>query len=169
MRRALGFTALILLSGCTLDTVRSKPLDAQANTPSRNLGTPEKVTYNPALNVDLAMMARSTTGLYWRDLVVGDGAEAVSGSMVSADYTGWLPDGREFDSSKNAGKPYSFRLGRGQVIEGWDEGLTGMRVGGRRQLVIPPALGYGASGAGGLIPGNATLVFVIELVDVRNN
>ena len=150
MRRVLGFITLILLSGCTLDTVRSKPLDAQTKVPgSPNIGTPEQVTYNPVLNVDLAMMARSSTGLYWKDLVVGDGAEAVAGSTVAADYTGWLPDGRQFDSSKNAGKPYSFQLGRGRVIAGWDEGVAGMRVGGRRLLVIPPALGYGASGAGG--------------------
>jgi FKBP-type peptidyl-prolyl cis-trans isomerase FkpA len=169
MRRVLGFIALTLLSGCTLDTVRSKPLDAQAKSPGgSNVGSPEQVTYNPVLNVDLAMMARSSTGLYWKDLVVGDGAEAVAGSTVAADYTGWLPDGRQF-GSKNAGKPYSFKLGRGRVIAGWDEGLAGMRVGGRRLLVIPPALGYGASGAGALIPGNATLVFEVELVDVRNN
>jgi len=170
MRRVLGFITLILLSGCTLDTVRSKPLDAQTKVPgSPNIGTPEQVTFNPALHVDLAMMARSSTGLYWKDLAVGDGAEAVAGSTVAADYTGWLPDGRQFDSSKNAGQPYSFPLGRGRVIKGWDEGLAGMRVGGRRLLVVPPALGYGASGAGGLIPGNATLVFEVELVDVRNN
>ena len=115
------------------------------------------------------MMARSSTGLYWRDLAVGEGAEAVMGSTAVVAYTGWLPDGREFDSSKRAGQPYSFPVGRGRVIKGWDEGLAGMRVGGRRLLVIPPSLGYGASGSSGVIPGNATLVFEVELVDVRNN
>jgi FKBP-type peptidyl-prolyl cis-trans isomerase FkpA len=170
MRRVLGFIALILLSGCTLDTVRSKPLDAQTKVPGNpNIGTPEQVTFNPSLNVDLAMMARNSSGLYWKDLVVGDGAEAVTGSTAVVNYTGWLADARQFDSSKNAGQPFSFPVGRGRVIKGWDEGVAGMRVGGRRLLVIPPALGYGASGAGGVIPGNATLVFEVELLDVRHN
>ena len=170
MRRAVMCLALVLLSGCTLDTVRSKPLGAQTQAPGKsNVGAPEKVTFNPSLNVDLAMMALSSSGLYWKDMAVGDGAEAVRGSTAVVNYTGWLPDGREFDSSKNAGQPFSFRVGGGRVIQGWDEGVAGMRVGGRRLLVIPPALGYGASGVGGVIPGNATLVFQVELLDVRNN
>jgi hypothetical protein len=167
MRRVLGFVALVLLSGCNLDTVRSKPLGAQAKVPGNpNVGAPEVVAYHPSLNVDLAMMARSTSGLYWKDLVVGTGAAAVQGSLATVEYTGWLPDARKFDSSKNAGKPFSFPVGRGRVIAGWDEGVAGMRVGGRRLLVIPPALGYGANGAGGIIPGNATLIFEVELLDV---
>ena len=101
------------------------------------------------------------------DTVVGAGAEAVSGRRVSVHYTGWLHDpaqadghGRKFDSSVDRGSPFDFHLGGGQVIRGWDEGVAGMKVGGKRTLVIPPEMGYGARGAGGgLIPGGATLVF----------
>jgi FKBP-type peptidyl-prolyl cis-trans isomerase len=168
MRRVFLFLVLVLVSGCTLDTVRSKPLGAQAKAPgSPNVGAPEALTYDSSLHVDLTMMAQSSTGLYWKDLVVGTGAEAVPGSLAVVEYTGWLADGRKFDSSKNAGQPYSFPLGRRRVIAGWDEGVAGMRVGGRRLLVIPPALGYGASGSSGVIPGNATLIFEVELVGVK--
>ena len=167
MPRALLLLALVVLAGCTLDPVRSRPLGAQTQSSGNpNVGAPESLKYAPSLDVDLSLMASSATGLYWRDLVVGNGAEAVTGSTAVVDYTGWLADGRKFDSSKDAGQPYSFPVGRGRVIEGWDEGVAGMRVGGKRQLVIPPALGYGARGAGGAIPGNATLVFVVELLDV---
>jgi hypothetical protein len=167
MRRAVPLVLLAVLGGCNLNTFRSKPLEAsgpsQVNT---NLGSPEQVRYNSGLGVDLAAMTRTPTGLYWKDLVVGTGAEAVPGSTVVVDYTGWLPDARQFDSSKNGGKPYTFVLGQGMVIAGWDQGVAGMRAGGRRMLVIPPELGYGASGAGGVIPPNATLVFDVELRDV---
>jgi FKBP-type peptidyl-prolyl cis-trans isomerase FkpA len=101
------------------------------------------------------------------DVVVGTGAEAVKGKMVSVHYTGWLTDGKKFDSSKDRGQPFQFPLGRGQVIRGWDDGVQGMKVGGKRKLTIPPDLGYGAQGAGGVIPANATLVFEVELLGVR--
>jgi len=101
------------------------------------------------------------------DLVMGTGAEAVKGKVVSVHYTGWLTDGNKFDSSKDRGQPFQFPLGRGQVIRGWDEGVQGMKVGGKRKLTIPPELGYGAQGAGGVIPPNATLVFEVELLGVR--
>jgi len=167
MRRAVLFAMLAVLSGCTLDTFRSKPLESPAKAGSSpNIGSPEQVRFNPILGVDLTQMTRTPTGLYWKDLVVGTGAEAVTGSTVSVAYTGWLADARQFDSSKNAGKPYTFVLGQGLVIAGWDQGVAGMRAGGRRMLVIPPELGYGATGAGGLIPPNATLVFDVELRDV---
>src|SRR5437879_7166238 len=100
------------------------------------------------------------------DLAVGSGAEAKSGKTVSVHYTGWLTDGKKFDSSKDRGRPFDFRLGAGQVIKGWDEGVSGMKVGGKRKLTIPPEKGYGASGAGGVIPPNATLVFEVELLGV---
>jgi FKBP-type peptidyl-prolyl cis-trans isomerase len=100
------------------------------------------------------------------DIVVGDGAEAVAGQHVSVHYTGWLTDGRKFDSSKDRNDPFDFPLGAGHVIRGWDEGVQGMKVGGTRKLTIPPALGYGARGAGGVIPPNATLVFEVELLGV---
>ena len=101
------------------------------------------------------------------DLNVGAGAEAVAGKTVSVHYTGWLTNGTKFDSSVDRGQPFSFSLGAGQVIQGWDKGVAGMKVGGKRKLTIPPELGYGARGAGRVIPPNATLVFEVELLGVR--
>jgi FKBP-type peptidyl-prolyl cis-trans isomerase len=106
-------------------------------------------------------------GLKYTDEVVGTGAEATAGKTAVVHYTGWLTDGKKFDSSKDRGQPFSFPLGRGQVIKGWDEGVVGMKVGGKRTLIIPPDLGYGARGAGSAIPPNATLKFEVELLDVR--
>jgi FKBP-type peptidyl-prolyl cis-trans isomerase len=118
------------------------------------------------LSVDLDAMTQTASGLYYQDLQAGAGDEATAGSSVSVHYEGWLPDGTKFDSSRDRGSPFTFALGAGSVIAGWDEGVAGMRVGGMRKLVIPPDLGYGAAGAGGVIPGNATLVFDVELLEV---
>lgn len=101
------------------------------------------------------------------DLVVGEGKEAKPGNDVRVHYTGWLEDGTKFDSSQDRKQPFEFGLGQGQVIQGWDQGVTGMRVGGVRRLTIPPELGYGQRGAGGVIPPNATLIFEVELLDVK--
>ncbi len=102
-----------------------------------------------------------------KDLTMGDGTEAVPNSMVSVHYTGWLLDGTKFDSSLDRGEPFEFRLGGGQVIPGWDMGVEGMKVGGKRELIIPSELGYGKRGAGGVIPPNATLKFEVELLGVK--
>jgi FKBP-type peptidyl-prolyl cis-trans isomerase len=107
------------------------------------------------------------SGLEYLDVVVGTGAVANAGQQVSVHYTGWLADGSSFDSSVSRGQPFAFALGRGQVIKGWDEGVSGMRIGGKRRLIIPAALGYGARGAPGAIPPNATLIFDVELLGVR--
>ena len=109
----------------------------------------------------------TASGLQYVDVVPGDGREAVKGDLVVVHYTGTLTDGTKFDSSKDRNDPFSFPLGAGRVIKGWDEGVAGMKVGGTRKLTIPPDLGYGARGAGGVIPPNATLMFDVELLEVR--
>jgi len=110
-------------------------------------------------------METTNTGLQYEDTTVGDGDEAVAGKTVSVHYTGKLENGTQFDSSRDRGL-FQFNLGGGMVIKGWDEGVAGMKVGGTRNLVIPPELGYGDSGAGGVIPGGATLLFEVELLEV---
>lgn len=113
----------------------------------------------------------TATGLEYEDTIVGDGAEAKAGDHVTVHYTGWLRNadgsaGKKFDSSKDRSDPFEFPLGAGHVIKGWDQGVQGMKVGGARTLIIPAALGYGARGAGGAIPPNATLIFDVELLAV---
>ncbi len=101
------------------------------------------------------------------ELQIGTGEEAQAGMSVSVHYTGWLTNGTKFDSSLDRNSAFSFDLGAGRVIKGWDQGVAGMKVGGKRKLTIPPELGYGARGAGGVIPGNATLIFEVELLGVK--
>ncbi len=112
------------------------------------------------------MSVTTESGLQYEELTVGEGAEAKAGDHVTVHYTGWLTDGQKFDSSKDRNQPFQFSLGAGMVIRGWDEGVQGMKIGGVRKLTIPAQLGYGARGAGGVIPPNATLVFEVELLGV---
>ena len=117
------------------------------------------------------MPTTTSSGLIFDDLAVGAGDAASAGTQVTVHYTGWLlfggERGRKFDSSKDRGAPFEFPLGAGHVIKGWDEGVAGMKVGGTRVLTVPPQLGYGARGAGGVIPPNATLIFEVELLGVK--
>ena len=148
--------AVLMAAGCKKDSPHSKVS-----------GDPATLTYSHSLGVDLATMQHSPTGLYLKDLQVGDGPEAKAGQTAVVQYTGWLADGTKFDSSRDSGEPFKFALGAGEVIPGWDEGVAGMKVHGRRLLVIPSALGYGSAGAGGAIPPDAVLVFEVELVGVE--
>ncbi len=113
-----------------------------------------------------ANVVKTPSGLSYQDLLVGTGAAPTAGKPVKVHYTGWLENGKKFDSSVDRGEPFVFTIGAGQVIPGWDEGVMTMKVGGKRKLIIPANLGYGAAGAGGVIPPNATLIFEVELLDV---
>lgn len=112
------------------------------------------------------MFMKASTGVLYNDIKVGKGEEALLGTTVTVHYNGYLTDGTKFDSSRDKGEPFEFTLGKGEVVEGFDDGVFGMKVGGKRQLVIPPEMGYGEAGSG-VIPPNATLVFVVELLEVK--
>ncbi len=141
---AIAVTLVLVLSSCT------KKEPAQ---PPQQQGSPGAT--------------QEATELKIEDMKAGTGKEAKAGSMVTVHYTGWLTSGQKFDSSLDRGQPFKFSLGAGQVIPGWDKGVTGMKVGGKRKLTIPPQLGYGERGAAGVIPPNATLVFEVELLNVE--
>jgi len=135
-------------------------------TDSAEVPTIETTTFAPSLGVDLNAMTRTPTGLYYRDLATGPGAVVANGQLLQMRYAGYLANGTLFDQNVAPANPFTFTLGAGQVISGWDQGVAGMRVGGRRQLVIPPALGYGANRVGP-IPPNSILVFTVEVVSAQ--
>jgi peptidylprolyl isomerase len=155
LRNAYTFLALILATGlCLAQTAKTK-----STTPAHpNTNAPTKVTGDGV---------KTASGLQYWDIKVGTGAEAKDGSHVKVHYTGWLTSGKKFDSSVDANQPFDFTIGKGDVIKGWDEGVTGMKVGGKRQLRIPPNLAYGKDGYPGAIPANATLIFDIQLLGVK--
>ena len=171
--RAATLLAVALLSA-TLPAVACRPdarpardsAQASATVAPAPNSDPTTATFAPALGVTLSTFTRRPSGLYVRDGAVGRGAVATQGHGVLVRYTGVLPDGSTFDSTHASGRPLAFVLGRGEVIKGWDEGMTGMRVGGTRTLVIPPALAYGAGSPPG-IPPNTVLVFRVKLVGVQ--
>jgi peptidylprolyl isomerase len=151
--RLLTLAALVTLGGCAKEA------------PKAVAGAPESLSYAPELKVNLSEMEKRPSGLYVLDLTPGTGAEVGNGQVAQVHYTGWLVDGAKFDSSVG-GEPLEFQVGVGQVIAGWDEGVAGMKVGGKRRLVLPPQLGYGDAGSGPIPPG-ATLVFEVELLGVK--
>ena len=147
-----GLLALTVLAGC-----------AKGDVPANSI---ETARFAADLKVDLSAMTKTASGLYYRDLEPGTGTTVAAGQAVAMRYAGWLPDGKQFDAAGPNDSPYVFHPGAGEVIGGWDEGVIGMKVGGKRQLVIPSALGYGAGGSGP-IPPNAILVFIVEAVSAH--
>jgi FKBP-type peptidyl-prolyl cis-trans isomerase len=146
----LVLCVVVLTSACAKKEESNTPAQAPAIT---------AVTSQPVV--------AEVTDMKIEDMKAGTGAVAEAGKRVTVHYTGWLTNGTKFDSSKDHGQPFNFQLGAGQVIKGWDQGVAGMKVGGMRKLTIPPSLGYGANGTGGVIPPNATLVFEVELLGVN--
>lgn len=146
---------LVCAAGCTKKETQPQS-ETQSNTQTQT-GSVNSMITPPG----------GVTELKMEDIIQGTGAQATPGKNVTVHYTGWLTDGTKFDSSKDRGQPFSFPLGAGRVIRGWDQGVAGMKVGGKRKLTIPPALAYGDRGAGGRIPPNATLVFEVELLKVE--
>ena len=174
MRNAMTAVLLAaLLAGCATEEetpdAEPEPVETQpapaAEEPAGDISDPATATYAPALDVDLATMERAESGLYYQIVTPGSGEAIEPGQTAVVNYTGWLPDGTQFDSSRGR-EPFAFPLGAGRVITGWDQGVAGMAVGEQRLLVLPPALGYGSMGSG-LIPPNATLVFEVELLEIR--
>lgn len=184
-KRALVIGLVVLASACSQSEApkQDQQQPAAAATPQAATATaPVAKATQPAAAATTQQVSNATppppvvatprpsapTGeLQIEDVKVGTGDEALAGKSVTVHYTGWLTDGTKFDSSKDHGQPFTFQLGAGQVIRGWDQGVLGMKVGGTRKLTIPPSLAYGANGAGGTIPPNATLVFEVELLGVN--
>lgn len=163
---AVALAVAVALGFLALGTPMFTSLTSEAGVPENAVGT---TTSSSELPMDLSQAAGESlpTELVISDVVVGSGAEATPGQMVTVHYVGALPDGTVFDASTNRGEPFTFQLGAGQVIRGWDEGVAGMKVGGKRRLVIPPDMAYGNQAVGGVIPANATLLFEVELLGVQ--
>jgi len=168
----LGVALALSLAGCagnskSKTSVSSVTSSTSATSTTPTTTAPSGAASGTATTTAAAKEVTMPNGLKYEDLKVGDGQIAESGMTAQVHYTGWLTDGTKFDSSVDRGQPFSFKLGAGQVIRGWDEGVKGMRVGGKRKLTIPPDMGYGAAGAGGVIPPNATLIFDVELLGLQ--
>ncbi len=160
-----AFLAAFLLGGCD---IRGRGEVEPADEPTAHEESSVPAEFAESLGIDLAAMRQTPSGLYIEDLAEGRGLAARSGHVVVVHYTGWLPNGDQIDSTRDAGEARRFQLGaRRDIIAGWEEGVTGMRIGGKRRLVVPPHLGYGARGVPGAIPPNATLVYEFELLDIK--
>ena len=157
----IPLTVVIALSGCEQKESKDQAATSTSTENQAQFAISKKQEGEPMNQVT------TPTGLQYVEEVVGNGNLAQPGQRVTVHYTGWLTDGTKFDSSVDRGQPFKFNLGAGEVIKGWDEGVSGMKVGGKRKLTIPSDLGYGARGAAGAIPPNATLVFDVELLDVQ--
>lgn len=156
--RALALASLLAslaVSGC-----------AGTDSTGEGSATVEETTFAASLGVDIPNSRRTTNGAYIRDITVGTGAVVSAGQLLNVKYTGWLSTGTQVDSNVNLSTTFPFHLGTHEVITGWDEGIPGMRVGGKRQIIIPPSLGYGGS-TNGPIPGNSVLVFVVEIISAQ--
>jgi FKBP-type peptidyl-prolyl cis-trans isomerase len=171
LSRLLFLAPLPLLAGaCDSLTAPPEPVAAMATDTTTTAATASAKPAAPQPSASAAPPAAPSdpnAKLVSTDLVVGKGAAAKTGDTVDVHYVGTLLDGKEFDSSRKRGKPFGFTLGKGQVIRGWDQGVAGMKVGGKRKLVIPPTLAYGEHGMGSVIPPNSTLTFEIELVAIK--
>ena len=172
-RTTLMWPALVLLAAGLFATgCKGTPEGATGQAPAATTppaveaAAPAKPEASPTAATTGGKVHKLASGLVYEDLVVGDGKMADPGLTAVVHYTGWLTNGTKFDSSLDRNQPFKFVLGQHQVIDGWDQGVRGMRVGGKRKLTVPPELGYGAQGAGGVIPPNATLVFEVQLLDV---
>ena len=161
-RAARRLVAALALAACTTEGKEESAAPRQPGNPD-----PAQNTYAPALGVTLPAFAKTQEGVYYLDVAPGTGQVAMAPRRVTVHYTGWLPDGTKFDSSRDGNQPFTFTIGAGEVIRGWDVGVNGMRVGGRRTLVIPAELGYGADGSPPDIPPNSVLVFEVELVSMQ--
>ena len=155
----------IYFAGRSVSPPTTQDITTQTEELAQQPDPQEPVTEESPINEDI--MGEGVTELQIEEITVGTGDEAVAGKKVTVHYTGTLTDGTKFDSSKDRDVPFTFNLGAGEVIQGWDQGVVGMKVGGVRMLTIPPELGYGAAGAGGVIPPNAILVFEVELLGVE--
>jgi FKBP-type peptidyl-prolyl cis-trans isomerase len=176
MRLSNALLGVVFVAGSALFFSPSQKLEAQSDSTAATptvaaVTTPTDATTTPvatpAVKKSKIKWITTPSGLQYQILKHGTGAIAEVGQTVTVNYTGWLTDGTKFDSSVDRNQPFQFALGAGQVIKGWDEGVAGMRVGEKRKLMIPPDIGYGANGAGGVIPPNATLIFDVELLNAQ--
>ncbi len=165
---SFGIMAVAVLVIVVAQITSGQPAVASSGAPSTGAPnqTEVKIAAEPLTNMSDSEIKETGTGLKYKVIVAGTGASPKAGQTVVVHYTGTLEDGTKFDSSRDRNDPFKFKLGAGQVIKGWDEGLALMRVGDRYTLIIPPDLGYGARGAGGVIPANATLIFDVELLRI---